>query len=169
MFSEGVTREIRLSEEDPKDFLLLARFLMQAPPCLKEIQHYHWPYFSEHKEHCKWCYDEYLNTTHISLHFRLYAMIERLGFELPDDKYWNMLNNAAEASPTLVQPVTVDWATRNFIEGDSVRRYVAKLMCTNLKDGQTTFKTYEPVLAKYPDVCLVMLKEGLHNRSVSLL
>ena len=158
---EGVTKEIRLPEESPRDFLLLARFLIQAPPCLKEIQHYHWPHLCEPKARCKWCYDEYLNTTHIPLHFRFCAIVERLGIELPDDKYWNILSNAAESSPTLVQPATVDWAVRNSLEGGSFRRYVAKLLCTNLRHGQTAFETYEAVLAKYPDVRLVMLREGL--------
>ena len=159
-FIESVTKEIRLPEENPRDFLLLARFLIQAPASLKEIQHHHWPYLCEPKDQCTWCDDEYLNTTQTPLHFRFCVMVERLGFTFPEEMYWSMLSNAAEGSPTLVQPATVEWAMQNSLEGGYFRRYVAKLLATVLKDGQTAFETYEAVLSKYPDMCLTMLKEG---------
>ena len=157
-FLEGATGEMRLPEEDPSGFLLLVRFLVQTPQSLKEIQHYHWPYPCTPKEHCLLCRDEYLNTTRIPLHFRFCAMAERLGFEFPEEMLWPLLSQAATISTTLVQPGTVAWAVENSIEHGYFRRYVAKLLSTLLKEGQTAFKTYETQFRDFPELCFLMSK-----------
>ena len=171
-FSEAISQEMSLPEEDPRDLLILIRFLIEAPSNLNDLVDSHWPFrctSDEDGSHDSDCCDySYLRTDRIPPMLRLCAMVERLGFEFPEDRYWPVLK-ASVGSPgqptNPIAPPIIEWAMDRALDGGHFQRYIALLLSQIVRSGGTSLDTYLPILHKYPGLAEGILQATYRDKT----
>ena len=169
-FAEGSTKQMLLPEEDPQDFMVLLRFLIHHPEAFDQLNAPHWPYpcLLGDDDYCCNCSIDHHSLRAVDVAppmFRLCAMLERLGFELPESLFEVILKNIPATPGLLVAPTVIDWAMDQSLENGYLQRYATNLLTIILKTDLTTFETYEPVLEKHPKLALALAK-GLHKKPI---
>ncbi len=166
-FAEGATKQMSLPEEDVRDFMFLLRILIHQPQTMDQLYRPHWPYDCEGDDG-NYCCDSLVDiiSPPVSVAppmFRLCAMLERLGFELPECVFEVILNEIPPAPRLLVAPTIIDSAMGSSLDNGYVQRYLAKVLTTIIRTALTTFDTYKSVLRQHPQLTLA-LAEALYTK-----
>lgn len=167
-FSEAASSQMYLPEEDIRDILGLLRFLVEEPRTINAVEFLHWPYPCESIEvecclkHGPNLWDCFTRKS-IPLMFRFCAMLDRLGFKLPEKLDNAIFGKHSRDGWLLVSPTTIEWAINNSAFDDGyLWRYTVTVLAVVLNGGHTPFETYSSVLDKNPRLALLVLQK-LHE------
>ena len=161
-FSEASSKEMCLPDEDPRDILTLIRFLIETPKDLKHLITPHWPFicYEEQDDNTYCCDTWHWRTDRIPLMVRFCAMVERLGFDFPEERIWPVLEASVGSPGQPTMPIAtpiIEWAMDHALDG-YFKRYVALLLSQIVRSGATSLDTYLPILEKHAVLAIGMLQ-----------